>query len=225
MTTPWPALPTLPLEARSMQGPTNGSNWVIQGMVLCGENPSSKDNDTHLSNLMAHVNVGITIYVCLQQKGELENFRPYINDYAELATKLSVSGPVDARVIHFPIVDGFSAPDDTKLLEFVKELISLIQKGEKLYIHCWAGRGRTGIIVACLLGVLYSIPAMEALQRTNMYYKQREVNFFDSPEYHPQKMQVIRVIQMYEQEKASLEMKVEATLETKPSISITLSTL
>ena len=43
-----------------------------------------------------------------------------------------------------------------------------------LYIHCFAGRGRTGLVAACLLGALYDgVDADEALERVSAYYKAR----------------------------------------------------
>lgn len=43
-----------------------------------------------------------------------------------------------------------------------------------LFIHCWAGRGRTGLIAACLLGKLYpEVGAEQALNRVDAYYRCR----------------------------------------------------
>ena len=42
-------------------------------------------------------------------------------------------------------------------------------------IHCFAGRGRTGLVAACLLGELYEqgMEAAEALERVSTYYRLR----------------------------------------------------
>jgi len=216
VTHPWPELPSLPLAPLTMQGPTSSSNWVIKGVVLCGEYPGNENHDQHTSNLMAHTSVGVTTYVCLQQERELKHFRPYIDDYREISKRLW-GADTSAYYVNFPIEDGFTAPDDEKLLRFVEELIERIRDGEKLYIHCWAGRGRTGIVVGCLLGILYSISAKEALERTNLYFNQREICFGDSPEYYPQKMQVVRVIEMH-------KTKAAGNLETTPAtLSVSLT--
>lgn len=43
-----------------------------------------------------------------------------------------------------------------------------------LFIHCWAGKGRTGLIAACLLGKLYpDLGAEQALNRVDAYYRCR----------------------------------------------------
>jgi hypothetical protein len=159
-----PPLPPIPLASHAMRGPTESSNWVIKDYVLCGEYPGNKDDSSHMTTLMTYSYVGITTFVCLQQERELRHFRPYIEDYNGICSKLA-GIPVNTSLLNFPIEDGCAADDDTSLLHFVHDLISRIECGEKIYIHCWAGRGRTGIIVACLLGIMYSIPAAEALCR------------------------------------------------------------
>ncbi len=35
------------------------------------------------------------------------------------------------------------------------DLEARIAKGEKLYVHCWGGRGRAGTVGACLLASMY----------------------------------------------------------------------
>ncbi len=40
--------------------------------------------------------------------------------------------------------------------------------GERLYIHCWGGHGRTGTLVATMLGRLYSLSCSNALRYTQV---------------------------------------------------------
>jgi len=199
----WPELPSLPLVENSMQGPTDTSNWVVKGLVLCGEYPGKSDDRVHVNTLTTFMRIGITTYVCLQEELELvklSHFRPYFDDYHKMVAQ---EGKNMAYFLQFPIEDGGEASNDSELLAFVEGLVGRIKTGEKLYIHCWAGRGRTGIVVACLLGILYSLPAGEALQRTNLYFHHRSICFGDSPEYYPQRMQVFRVLKMHAEKTGS----------------------
>ena len=81
----------------------------------------------------------------------------------------------------------------------VDELAARVLQGEVLYLHCFAGRGRTGLVAACLLGKLYpGIGAEEALQRVGAYYRLRASYDVSasraqdgmSPETEPQRQQV-----------------------------------
>ena len=48
-----------------------------------------------------------------------------------------------------------------------------IGAGEKIYMHCWGGRGRAGTLGACLLGDLYGIGAEDALLRVQKAFDTR----------------------------------------------------
>ncbi|GAX75231.1 hypothetical protein CEUSTIGMA_g2676.t1 [Chlamydomonas eustigma] len=69
------------------------------------------------------------------------------------------------RFIHAPIVDlGILSTEDLRsLLVQLTDLI--LMKREKLYIHCWGGCGRAGMVGTALLVTAYSVPVEEALER------------------------------------------------------------
>jgi protein tyrosine/serine phosphatase len=48
--------------------------------------------------------------------------------------------------------------------------IDLVDEGNKLYIHCIDGRDKTGVVVAILLGRLYSLNSAKALRYTQLLY-------------------------------------------------------
>eukprot|EP01133_Synstelium_polycarpum_P020057 gene20057-24054_t len=106
---------------------------------------------------------------------------------------------IEVEFLHFPIEDGGVANSIEELSVFIDLLMSKLATN-KIYLHCWAGRGRTGIIAACLLGRLYQVSGLEACRRTQECYEQRVVGFGESPEYHPQKMQVINYLKYFKQQ-------------------------
>ena len=48
-----------------------------------------------------------------------------------------------------------------------------MEAGQKIYMHCWGGRGRAGTLGACLLGDLYGIGADDALLRVQKAFDTR----------------------------------------------------
>lgn len=74
------------------------------------------------------------------------------------------------RVIHSGWKD-MSVPDSVSfVLKLVKEMHLIINKNkERVLVHCHAGYGRTGIIVACYLIYHYRISAEAAVQMVRSY--------------------------------------------------------
>lgn len=73
-------------------------------------------------------------------------------------------------------------PSPCRLLALVQDLELRVAAGEKLYIHCWGGRGRAGTVGACLLASMYGIGADEALARVQRAFDTRKDNQRRSPE-------------------------------------------
>ena len=115
--------------------PHKNSYCVIADKVYAGEYAGD------LYNTQAKVaeicNFGITHFIDLTEEGELKPYAQYLN----------------GNTVHrrFPIKD-VSVPksfDEVyELMEYIDGIIS--DSDNKVYIHCWGGVGRTGVIVACL---------------------------------------------------------------------------
>ena len=81
-------------------------------------------------------------------------------------------------VINYQIKDR-SIPDD--LLSFTQFIIHLsgiiknLKIGDKMYIHCKGGHGRSGLVVACLICNLFNYSAYESLKYTTKCHSNRLV--------------------------------------------------
>lgn len=60
--------------------------------------------------------------------------------------------------LHAPIED-LSVPNSQPLLRLLSELLSIMgddnNHGGVVYLHCWGGRGRAGLVGACLLSLIW----------------------------------------------------------------------
>jgi protein-tyrosine phosphatase len=79
---------------------------------------------------------GVTLFVDLTVEGELE-------PYAELV-------PAPARHLRMPVRD-FSVPSRETLVAILDAIDAELGAGGVVYVHCWAGCGRTGVVVGSWL--------------------------------------------------------------------------
>ena len=69
---------------------------------------------------------------------------------------------------YFPIPE-FDIPEDAPAFHrLVERLLARLAGGQALGAHCYAGVGRTGLLLACLLGRLESLPGEEAIRRLRL---------------------------------------------------------
>jgi protein-tyrosine phosphatase len=72
------------------------------------------------------------------------------------------------QVIYLPIPD-FSIPNRTALAGAVEQAHRLAGQGENIAIHCYAGRGRTGLFAACLARVVLGLSGEDAVAWVRRY--------------------------------------------------------
>jgi hypothetical protein len=174
------------------------SNWVIPGMVMAGAYPGALDDKENDRQLKSILNKGIDTFVCLQAEVDDEipeehwraghGLRPYFVDARRLSKV-----PLIWR--HLPIVDG-GVSEDEFMEALVCDLLDDLKAGRVLYLHCWGGHGRTGIVACLLLAVLYGLPVSDAFKRVQGYHDARiEPQGVKSPSTVVQRSQVKRMLQ------------------------------
>jgi len=72
------------------------------------------------------------------------------------------------EVLYLPIPDfGIPSPED--LEQAIQHTITYAQAGQHIVIHCAAGIGRTGLVMACLAKRCLGLSGAEALQWVQYY--------------------------------------------------------
>jgi protein-tyrosine phosphatase len=122
---------------------------IEPGRLLAGRHPCALDPREAPREIAELLGQGVTLFLDLTVEGELE---PYVAHV-----------PPRVRHVRRPIVD-FSVPTPEQLVGTLDEIDFELSVGGVVYVHCWAGCGRTGVVVAAWL-VRHGTAPQRALER------------------------------------------------------------
>jgi hypothetical protein len=165
--------------------PTPDSYWVIPGRFLAGKYPSSLEPFLARQMIRAFLDCGIDYFLDLTEEGEggLNFYIPYLK---EAAAELGIAFTHK----RFPIRD-FSVPKPELIMEILDDLEKALADGHRVYLHCYGGTGRTGIVVGCYL-VRHGMTGEQALKQIATWRKGTPDERRNSPETEAQRRMVLR---------------------------------
>jgi protein-tyrosine phosphatase len=158
--------------------PIENCYWVAPGRFLAGEYPRDKDEESSQAKINALILSGITAFIDLT--AENEGLLPY-------------SGLLEtASHQRFPIRD-VSIPNSTDITAAILDTIDHNLRQERVvYLHCWGGVGRTGVIVGCWLS-RHGFKGEAALARLHELWKQCPKSAYrKSPETTEQEQYIVK---------------------------------
>jgi protein-tyrosine phosphatase len=120
--------------------------WIDRGRLIAGRHPSSFGQEDAAREVRELLDLGVTLFLDLTEDGELE-------PYAQLVAP--------ARYLRAPMRD-FSVPADDVLAAALDVIDAELESDGIVFVHCWAGCGRTGVVVGCWL-VRHGTPPGDAL--------------------------------------------------------------
>lgn len=133
------------------------SYWVLPGRFLAGEYPGARRPGLPSPRLTALLEAGITRFIDLTSEGELP-------DYADALRDESYRFHPVTRTRSF--IGDFGLPTVAQVKKLLDEIDASLAAGEKIYLHCQAGIGRTGTVVGCYLA-RHGLSGPVALKRLN----------------------------------------------------------
>lgn len=132
------------------------NSYPVDERVYAGEYPGDLHNP--VEKVKSFVDFGITHFIDLTEEGELNPYRQYL--------------PEGIAHCRFPIQD-VSVPRDVvavfNLMQYIESVLS--NPSNKIYIHCWGGVGRTGVIIGCYY-VYHGEDLIQALCHLRESFKQ-----------------------------------------------------
>jgi protein-tyrosine phosphatase len=123
--------------------------WIEEGRLLAGRHPcawSAEDAEAEIRGVLQH---GVTLILDLTEEGELTPYSAHV--------------PEGVRQVRLAVRD-FSVPTRGQIVQALDTIDAELERGGVVYVHCWAGCGRTGVVVGCWL-VRHGTPPQQALAR------------------------------------------------------------
>jgi protein-tyrosine phosphatase len=122
---------------------------IEPGRLIAGRHPCAWGPESAWLEVRDLGHAGVTLFLDLTQRGELEPYDSLVEP--------------PARYLNRPIRD-FSIPTRDDLVAILDEIDAELDNGGIVYVHCWAGCGRTGVVVGSWL-VRHGSEPGAALQR------------------------------------------------------------
>ena len=157
--------------------PLPESYWVAPDKFLAGEHPCKPMFEiNHQSRLQSLLDLGIQLFIDLTEG----------QDYSSLIEELNFGLNGNPIYIRHPVTD-YTAPGMQQMVTILNTIDTAIHAGKKVYVHCFAGHGRTGTVVGCYLA-RHGITGKAALEQIK--YLRKDL-IGESPETDLQKIMVV----------------------------------
>ena len=130
--------------------PNGNTYWVVPLKFLAGEYPGDKDSVKARKKINQFLAAGIRHFIDLTELGE-KTWSAELVPYDAILAEEARSSSIDATYQRFPIRDNDVPSDEDHLADILLAIDSRIREGGAVYLHCWCGIGRTGLVVACWL--------------------------------------------------------------------------
>ncbi|MBV6397241.1 MAG: hypothetical protein HFACDABA_02849 [Anaerolineales bacterium] len=155
--------------------PIPESYWVIPGRFLAGKYPGGFERDQVRLRIGKLLEAGLDTFINLTHPNELPSYEATLEEQARLGQK-------DARHLRFSVTD-FGLPSHAGMRATLDAPDTALNEGRNIYLHCWAGVGRTGTVVGCYL-VRHGVSGQQALVQLAAWWKTdpRRDRFKRSPE-------------------------------------------
>jgi len=130
--------------------PFPNSYWIVSGQLLAGEHPGDADHDIARKRLAALLDAGIRTFIDLTDEDEINEDAKPVPGYRTSLRELADAERIEITYVRIPVQDR-GIPSVWTLRCILDVIDRSVADENPVFVHCWAGRGRTGTVVGCYL--------------------------------------------------------------------------
>jgi len=153
--------------------PFPNSYWVLPNRFLAGEYPGLSTQVQARQKIRRLLQENITFFLDLTEEGELQPYTPILREEDFMPFRV-------AEYRRMPII-GLSTPTQAEMTRILDTIDTALAADEAVYVHCWAGIGRTGTVVGCYL-VRHGLSGTQALENIAELRRDMPNGWLTSPE-------------------------------------------
>jgi ADP-ribosylglycohydrolase len=142
--------------AKAAAAPLPNSYWVVPGKLLAGEYPAARTAAETRNRLEKLLGAGIDCFVDLTAPEERLSYKELL--------------PKGVHYVRKPIRDHGLPEDPSQMAEILTTIEHALAAKRRVYLHCRAGIGRTGMVVICHL-VERGLKPEDALNEANRLWQ------------------------------------------------------
>lgn len=128
----------------ALSTPFENSYWVIADQFMAGQIPTSSNTAQSHSKLDQLISFQVQTVINLMEPQERNSDGVLFYPYAPYLQQRGID------TYSFPVVD-LSIPSRELMTSILRVIDEEMDKGKRIYLHCWGGIGRTGTVVGCYL--------------------------------------------------------------------------
>jgi protein tyrosine/serine phosphatase len=130
--------------------PFPNSYWVSPNQLLAGEYPGDSEKEAATKRLCALLDAGIRTFIDLTDEDEINEDAKPVPPYRCLLRDVADERRIEVTYMRVPIPDR-GIPSVWTLRCILDVIDRSVLDENAVFVHCWAGRGRTGTVVGCYL--------------------------------------------------------------------------
>ena len=131
--------------------PNGNTYWVVPLKFLAGEYPGDENAVKTRKKIKQFLAAGIRHFIDLTELHEKNRSHLELVPYEAILAEEALNSNIKVTYQRFPIQDNNVPRDSEHLAEILLAIDRRIRDGGAVYLHCWGGIGRTGLVVASWL--------------------------------------------------------------------------